>query len=102
MRLIGEWRSQGREAFMTDPLLQGAMLWRLQTMAESVVQLSDGIKSRHQDIDWLGIRGFRNIIVHEYTRIDSAIVVGVVRGRLDDFVRFRDTVLQWLSTRVLE
>jgi hypothetical protein len=35
---------------MTDPLLQGALLWRLQTMSESAVQLSDGIKSRHQDI----------------------------------------------------
>jgi uncharacterized protein with HEPN domain len=51
---------------MTDPLLQGALLWRLQTMAESPVQLSEGIKSRHQDIDWRGLRGFRNIVVHGY------------------------------------
>ncbi len=36
---------------MTNPLLQGALLWRLQTMAESAVQLSDGIKFRHQDTE---------------------------------------------------
>lgn len=40
--------------------------------------------------------GFRNIIVHEYARIDAGIVVGVVRDRLADFARFRDTVLTWL------
>jgi uncharacterized protein with HEPN domain len=54
---------------MTDPLLQSALLWRLQTMADSAVQLSDGIKSRHQDIDWRGLRGFRNIVVHGYVDV---------------------------------
>ncbi len=40
----------------------------MQTMAESAVQLPDAIKSRHEDIDWRGLRGFRNMVVHGYLR----------------------------------
>lgn len=39
--------------------------------------------------------GFRNVIVHEYARVDSAIVVDVLRNRLADFVRFRAAALSW-------
>jgi uncharacterized protein with HEPN domain len=38
-------------------------------MAESATQLSDGIKGRHKDVDWRGIRGFRNIVVHGYVNV---------------------------------
>lgn len=38
---------------------------------------------------------FRNVIVHEYTRIDPTIVVDVLRHRLGDFARFRATALGW-------
>lgn len=39
--------------------------------------------------------GFRNVIVHEYARVDSAIVVDVLRNRLADFMRFRAAALSW-------
>jgi uncharacterized protein YutE (UPF0331/DUF86 family) len=38
---------------------------------------------------------FRNVIVHEYTRVDSAIVVRVLNECLEDFTRFRAAVLAW-------
>lgn len=40
--------------------------------------------------------GFRNILVHEYTRIDPAIVVNILTRRLEDLARFRSAVLSWL------
>ena len=41
--------------------------------------------------------GFRNVLVHEYARINPGIVVDVLRHRLHDFGRFRDAALGWLS-----
>lgn len=38
---------------------------------------------------------FRNVIVHEYTRVDSAIVVRVLNECLEDFTRFGAAVLAW-------
>ena len=39
--------------------------------------------------------GFRNVIVHEYSRIDPELVVQVLRYHLDDLTRFRTTALGW-------
>lgn len=39
---------------------------------------------------------FRNLLVHEYTRIDPAIVVGILQNHLDDFTQFRSAVLKWI------
>jgi uncharacterized protein YutE (UPF0331/DUF86 family) len=38
---------------------------------------------------------FRNVIVHEYTRVDPAIVVRILNQHLDDLARFRSAVLGW-------
>lgn len=35
---------------------------------------------------------FRNILVHQYTEIDAAIVVAILRDRLNDFILFRDEI----------
>jgi uncharacterized protein YutE (UPF0331/DUF86 family) len=36
--------------------------------------------------------GFRNILVHDYTRLDPAIVMRVLRTDVDDLSRFREAV----------
>ena len=38
---------------------------------------------------------FRNIIVHEYTRIDPDVVVDILRNRLEDLSRFHTAALSW-------
>lgn len=40
-----------------------------------------------------GIAGFRNLLVHEYARLDPIRVVRLVNERLDDFTEFRQAVL---------
>jgi uncharacterized protein YutE (UPF0331/DUF86 family) len=37
---------------------------------------------------------FRNIIVHDYDKIDQAIVVMILKKHLQSFLTFRDRVLQ--------
>jgi uncharacterized protein YutE (UPF0331/DUF86 family) len=36
--------------------------------------------------------GFRNILVHDYTRLDPTIVIRVLRTDVDDLSRFREAV----------
>jgi uncharacterized protein with HEPN domain len=38
----------------------------MQTLAESATHLSEEVKTRHHDVDWRGLRGFRNLVVHGY------------------------------------
>ncbi|BBO81328.1 hypothetical protein DSCO28_18940 [Desulfosarcina ovata subsp. sediminis] len=45
------------------------------------------------------IAKFRNVIVHYYDRVDAEIVVGILRKRLEDFDRYKDTIVDWLKNR---
>ncbi len=43
------------------------------------------------------ISKFRNVIVHNYDRVDAEIVVGILRNRIDDFDKFKNAVLDCLK-----
>jgi len=40
---------------------------------------------------------FRNVVVHQYDRIDDKIVVDILQNHLGDFLLFRDAVLKILK-----
>lgn len=44
------------------------------------------------------MKGFRNILVHEYARINDKIVFQTIRTRLTDFEAFKQAVLHYLNT----
>lgn len=37
---------------------------------------------------------FRNIVVHQYDKIDETIVVNILRQNLKDFLQYRDSILK--------
>jgi uncharacterized protein YutE (UPF0331/DUF86 family) len=41
---------------------------------------------------------FRNIIVHQYGKIDGEIIVGILRKDLSDFLKYKDAVINLLKT----
>ncbi len=67
------------------------------TYAEAFEILEEaGILTPAQRESMVRMSGFRNIIIHEYTRIEPAIVVGVLRERLGDFGAFKSAILRIL------
>jgi len=41
---------------------------------------------------------FRNIVVHDYNKIDGEIVVGILKKNLGDFGRYKDSIVRFLRT----
>ena len=41
---------------------------------------------------------FRNVVVHQYDKIDSTIVVGILQNDLKNFVAFRDTIIRYIKS----
>jgi len=41
---------------------------------------------------------FRNIVVHDYNKIDGGIVVGILKKNLGDFGRYKDSIVRFLRT----
>lgn len=40
---------------------------------------------------------FRNIVVHQYDKIDAEIVIGILKRNLTDFVAFKQSILNFLK-----
>jgi uncharacterized protein with HEPN domain len=75
---IEEYTGEGREAFFADIRTQDAVLRNLQTLAESTQRLSVDLRAAHPDVDWRGISGLRNILVHDYLGINLVRVWEIV------------------------
>jgi uncharacterized protein YutE (UPF0331/DUF86 family) len=69
------------------------------TYAEAFQVLSDqGILEAPVRDAMIGMAGFRNVLVHEYARINPGVVVDILQKQLSDFQRFRDAVLHAVGT----
>ena len=67
------------------------------TYAEAFEVLAEaGILTAAQREAMVRMSGFRNLIVHEYARIDPAMVIRALRERLGDFGAFRAAILRIL------
>jgi uncharacterized protein with HEPN domain len=63
---IRNYTGGGKLEFMGSVLVQDAVLRRLQTMAESIQRLSDGLKAEALEVDWRALSVFRNVLVYDY------------------------------------
>jgi uncharacterized protein with HEPN domain len=79
---IEQYTAEGREAFFADTKTQDAVMRNLQTLAEATQRLSGDLKAAHPEVDWRGISGLRNILVHDYLGINLVRVWEIVERDL--------------------
>ena len=74
---IGQIESEqvkGRTAFDSSPLIQVWMVHHLMIIGEAVRAIDPAIRQRYPSIPWRQIAGMRNILVHDYFRINQEVV----------------------------
>jgi uncharacterized protein with HEPN domain len=80
--LIAQYTGGGEETFRREPMIQDAVLRRLETLADAVRQLSGELTARYPDIPWRSIYGFRNVAAHGYLGLDMGRVWTTVQDYL--------------------
>ena len=90
---VERYTAPGRDAFLSDTLIQDAVLRNLHTLSESTQRLSDAMKDQHPAVDWTSIAAFRNVVVHDYLGIDLPRVWDIVERDLPDLKRTITTML---------
>lgn len=76
-----------------DPLLHDALLFQFVVMGEAVKNLSMKIRDEAEEIPWTDIAGLRDLIAHEYFRIDIHRVLEIVDRDLPPLERAIDRML---------
>lgn len=74
--------SGDEESFILDKKTQFAVIRALQILAESTPRLSPEIKESYPEVDWRGIAGFRNVLVHDYFGLNPARIWEIAQNDL--------------------
>lgn len=66
-----------------DRKTSDAVLYNLVVIGEAAAQISDETRARAPEIPWTKVVGLRNLIAHEYFRIDLEVIQAIVSEQLD-------------------
>ncbi len=70
-----------------------AVLMNFVIIGEMVAKLSEEFKENNSKVDWSNIKGFRNIIAHQYFGIDAEEVWGIILNELPILKRELEKVI---------
>ncbi len=79
---VNQYIINGHEAFEESKLIQDAVIRKLQVIAQSTMNLPDDLKAAYSSVKWKDIRGFRNLVVHDYLEVDPDVVWSITQNDL--------------------
>ena len=94
---IEKYTDQGREAFEADELIQTWVVHHIQIIGEATRKLSQGLRTHHSEVPWTQIMAMRNILVHDYFRIDLDEVWLVIEGDISVLKERVEAILKELK-----
>lgn len=75
------------EFFFEDPTLQRAFVRSLEVIGEASKHLPPQFREQHPEIDWRGMAGMRDRLIHGYFGVDLELVWDVVQVRVPELRR---------------
>ena len=79
---IESYTAEGREAFMSDPKTQDAVVRNFEIIGEATKRLSQKAKVQQAHIPWREVAGFRDILIHDYEGVDCLEVWNIIENHL--------------------
>lgn len=66
------------DSLKADRRTQAAVLYEIVVIGEAANRLSREFQTKHSEIAWKDIIGMRNILTHQYDKVDSDVVWDVI------------------------
>ena len=79
---IEKYAERGKQAFVSDELIQTYVVHNLQILGEAAAKVPVDLQSQYPELPWSKMIGMRNVLVHGYFNIDLDIVWAVVENDL--------------------
>jgi len=72
------------DQFNSDHQAFDAVMMNFVIIGEMVSKLSENLKNQHLEVEWIKIKGFRNIVAHDYFGIDAEEIWQIINNDLPD------------------
>ena len=74
-----------QEQFLSDQKTKDAVVRNFEIIGEAANKISEDFSKKNLSIDWKGVIGLRNVLIHDYFGIDYNIVWNITKIFLPDF-----------------
>ncbi len=62
------------DGFSANRMMQQACVRDLEIIGEASNHLTPTLKNKYNTVDWQQVKAFRNVVAHEYYKIDTKVV----------------------------
>jgi uncharacterized protein with HEPN domain len=79
-------------SFLDDPKTIRAVAFELTTIGEAVRAIPQEIQDKYSEIPWGEIKGIRNVLIHEYFRLDEEILWKTVKDDIPALIEMLEKI----------
>lgn len=79
---IESYTGEGKAAFLASAMMQDAVIRNFEIIGEATKRLSPELKQSHPEIQWRGMAGFRDVLIHNYMGVDLEEVWTIIEKEL--------------------
>lgn len=81
---IESYTKKGKDSFITETLIQDAVIRNFEIIGEATKRISPDLKNTHTNIPWKNIAGLRDVLIHDYLDVDINQVWNIIEFNLKD------------------
>jgi len=91
---IESYTVEGKEKFLETPMIQDAVIRNFEIIGEATKRLSPELTSAYPDVAWKQIAGLRDILIHDYLKVNLNRVWGIIEQNLPQLKQTIEEILQ--------